>query len=281
MDGRMAIAQAFSGGKALLSYIMAGDPDMETTGTILRTLDRAGATLLEVGIPFSDPLADGPVIQAAGIRALERHVSVASVLRFLRSLREELRAPRILMSYANPLLRYGDRFAEDAAAAGVAGVIIPDLPFPERERFAAALSDQGLALIAMVAPNSPEKRLQEIGESAEGFLYCVSILGTTGNSGKLAAAVGADTAAARGLGEYLRRVRRFSKIPAVVGFGIDGPEQARRIAPIADGLVVGSALVRLVERFGTDSTALAAAIEEFVRSVKDAMAEATPQPSEA
>jgi tryptophan synthase alpha chain len=276
MNGCTAISQAFSGGKALLSYIMAGDPDLETTKTILRTLDRAGADLLEVGIPFSDPLADGPVIQAAGIRALEQRVSTASVLELLRSLREELRAPRILMSYANPLLRYGEGFAADAAAAGVAGVLIPDLPFSERGRFAAALSRQGIALLAMVAPNSSEERLREIGENAEGFLYCVSILGTTGNSGKLAATVTTGATGSGGLEDYLRRVRRFTKIPAVVGFGIDGPEQARRIAPHADGIVVGSALVRLVERFGNDRPALVAALEEFVRSVKSAMAGAAP-----
>jgi tryptophan synthase alpha chain len=272
MGGREAIGTAFrrNGGRTLIPYVMAGDPDLETTGRLLRALDESGADLLEVGIPFSDPLADGPTIQAAGIRSLAAGTDLAGTLGLLRSLAGELRAPRVLMSYANPLLCRGvERFAAEAAEAEVSGVIVPDLPFEESGPWAKALRHRDVVLIRMAAPNSTEGDLAAIGAAAEGFLYCVSILGTTGNAARLAERATAPDGTG-GLERYLARVRRQTSVPRALGFGIDGPERVRALGPLAEGLVVGSALVEQIaeaHREGADPVPRA---RTFFRSLREA-----------
>ncbi|MGB4373507.1 MAG: tryptophan synthase subunit alpha, partial [Halanaerobiales bacterium] len=175
------ISNAFSKGKALITYISAGDPDLEMTKKIIFSLDRAGVDIIELGIPFSDPLADGPVIQAAGQRALEKGATLSLILETVKEIRPLIQAPVVLMGYYNNILSYGqERFIQDVKKAGVNGLIVPDLPYDEEPEFYELLNEYGLAGILLVAPNTSEERLQEIGRRSTGFLYCVSLLGVTG-----------------------------------------------------------------------------------------------------
>ena len=253
---------AFEGKKALITYITAGDPDLETTGYLLRLLDREGVDILEVGIPFSDPLADGPVIQQAGQRALAGGATLKKILGMLAGLRGAISAPIALMGYMNPIIAYGpEKFAADAADAGAAGVIIPDLPFHQSEPLASLLREKGIDLILMVTPNTTPERLGDIAARASGFLYCVSRLGVTGD---------ARTGEAP-LKDYIGRVRARTSLPLALGFGVNGPEKARLAARVADGVVVGSALISLLHPCGADRTRLVAAASGFVRSLREAV----------
>ena len=254
-----SIAQAFEGKKALITYLAAGDPDLETTAFLLRLLDREGVDLLEVGIPFSDPLADGPVIQQAGQRALSGGATLKKILALLKTLAPEIRAPRVLMGYMNSLIAYGlEAFADDSAAAGVSGVIVPDLPFHQSEELASLLKERNMDFILMVTPNTTDERLKAIAEKASGFLYCVSTLGVTGDS------VNAGTP----LKEYTDRVRAVTSLPLALGFGVNSPEKARLAAEAADGVIVGSALISLLEPCGTDRNCLEKKAVPFLRSLQ-------------
>jgi tryptophan synthase alpha chain len=255
------ISQIFERGKVLIPYVTAGDPDLDTTAEIISSIDKAGADIIEVGIPFSDPQADGPVIQAAGQRALKQGVCLKDILKMIAGLKGRVSAPLLLMGYYNPVLHYGkEAFIEDARQAGVSGVIIPDLPFDEDEKFYKELEKNNMTGILMVSPNSREDRLADIGKKCSGFVYCVSLLGITGDSrGPVA-----------GIEEYLGRVRKHVRAPLALGFGIDSPEKAANAALYADGVVVGSAIVRLVEQYGgTDS--LLPEVSRFVTSLKEAI----------
>lgn len=257
----MSFAQAFQN-KALLTYLCAGDPDLGATADVLRVLDDAGADVLEVGVPFSDPVADGPVIQAASTRALARKTSLGSILETLHALKNSLRAPRVLMSYTNPLAAYGfKRFARDAREVGVSGILVPDLPFSERGEVHEALCGAGVSLVGMVSPNSSDHRLAAVGAATEGFLYCVSLLGVTGEGARIR-----DTVPA-----YLNRVRRHTTAPLALGFGIDGPERVRALAPHADGLVVGSALVSCVHHHRSDRGEMRRAVGALAALLKEAL----------
>ena len=257
----MAFTQAFQN-KALLTYICAGDPDLGATADVLCALDDAGADVLEVGVPFSDPVADGPVIQEASTRALARKTSLGGVLEMLHSVKGALRAPRVIMSYVNPLAAYGfDRFARDAREGGVSGVLVPDLPRGESAPLERALSEKGVILVRMVSPNSSDRRLAAVGEGAEGFIYCVSLLGVTGEGARIR-----DTVPA-----YLGRVRRHTRVPLALGFGIDGPERARALAPHADGLVVGSALVSRIHDHRGNRGAMLREVKTFAASMKEVL----------
>jgi tryptophan synthase alpha chain len=232
------LQQAFSGpGPRLIPFVMAGDPDLATTVELIRLLEEEGVAAIEVGVPFSDPLADGPVIQAAAERALERGVTLADVLRLGRNLRHQgCRVPLILFSYANPLYQHGfGRLAREAADAGFDGLIVPDLPLEESEPLRTECDRAGLALIPLAAPTSGE-RIARIAGSARGFVYCVSSLGTTGMRERFADSLPA----------FLSSVRRVSPVPVAVGFGVSTPEQVRLLSDHADGVVVGSALVKTV-----------------------------------
>lgn len=246
---------------ALIPYIMAGDPDLKTTEALVLALEGAGADLVELGVPFSDPVADGPVIQKAAERALKQKTSLRAVLDLVASLRNRTQIPLILMTYYNPIHRYGPaRLAADAAACGVDGVIVPDLPPEEAGVWLAAAGGRGLDTIFLLAPTSTPARIRLVSRCSQGFIYYVSLTGITG-------------AALKSLGdvrEKARKVRRQSGKPVAVGFGVSGPEQAAEIARWADGVVVGSAVVRLVESHLQDPR-LVPAVEEFVRRLHRAV----------
>ncbi|MCX7828562.1 MAG: tryptophan synthase subunit alpha [Thermanaerothrix sp.] len=256
------LKEIFESRKALIAFVMAGDPDINTSADICSTLESSGADILELGIPFSDPLADGPIIQASGQRSLRTGTTLSSVLDLAETLRNTVKVPLLLMGYLNPILQCGEeRFARRAAEAGIDGVIVADLPFDEGESLRAALDREGLINIPMVSPNSPEKRLQEMGREARGFVYCVSMLGTTGSRKDLHG----------DMEGYLRRVRRHFSIPTVVGFGISTPERAKRAGALADGVVVGSAIMDLVGKHLEDKERLLDGIRDLTIKLRSVL----------
>jgi tryptophan synthase alpha chain len=258
MTGTERIAAAFAEpGKraALMPYLMGGHPDPETSRACLAAAIEAGADLIELGIPFSDPLADGPVIHAAGTQALEAGVKPADVLALCQEISE--RVPVMLMVYANLVLAHGgEDFARRAAAAGAAGLIVPDLPHEEAETVRAACAGAGLALIPLVAPTTTDELMAEIGRDAEGFIYAVSLVGTTGERGELPP----------GLAELVERIRATTKVPVAVGFGISTGDQAAAVGELADGVIVGSRVVRAAGEGGPE------AVREVVSELAAALA---------
>jgi tryptophan synthase beta chain len=242
----------------LVTYVTAGDPDLDRTAGILRALDRAGADVLEVGVPFSDPLADGPVIQRATERALAAGTTLSSVLDLLQSMRGELDAPIVIFSYANPILRLGaERFADRAREAGVDGVLILDLPIEEADESRAMLARRGIDTILLLSPTTTDVRLRRAADLGSGFLYAISRLGVTGARDSLA----------DGAQEMVRRIRTVSDLPVALGFGISKPDHVRQVGQWADAAVVGSALVDVIAREGA-SRDLNTRVEEYVRWLK-------------
>ncbi|MEW6080410.1 MAG: tryptophan synthase subunit alpha [Bacillota bacterium] len=262
-----AISRALSGlrpggRKALICYVCAGDPDLMTTGRLVRVMAEAGADIIELGVPFSDPLADGPVIQRASNRAIGAGATISRVLGLVRDIRRDVEVPLVLMTYANPIFAYGvSRFVQEAGTYGVDGLIIPDLPVEEWPVLDDHVQASSMEIIPMLAPNSPDARLRLAVDRATSFVYCVSVLGTSGTRGHL------DTARS-----LVARVRHFSDIPLVLGFGVGEPSGARRYAQVADGVVVGSAIVRQVERYGRDSVR---PVARFVSQLRAAVDEAS------
>ena len=253
------------GRKALIPYVTAGDPDPAQTVAIMHALAEGGADIIELGVPFSDPMADGPVIQKASERALARGVGLAQVLQWVREFRQKDPAtPVVLMGYANPIERFDLKggegaFVAAAADAGVDGVLVVDYPPEECEAFAARLHDRGLDPIFLLAPTSTEQRMQQVGRVATGYVYYVSLKGVTG-AGHL------DVPA---VAEALPRIRAHVKVPVGVGFGIRDGETARAIAEVADAVVIGSRLVQVLEAAPSDNAA--AAGREFMRGIRHAM----------
>jgi tryptophan synthase alpha chain len=246
------------GQTALIPFITAGDPDLRTTEALIHALVAAGADLIELGVPFSDPMADGPTIQAASERALAGGTTLSGILELVRRVRQHTNVPIILMGYYNPVFRFGpERFAREAASAGIDGVLLVDLPPEERGEIHGFLRAAGLDLITLLAPTTPPGRRQELCARGEGFIYYVSMTGVTG-------AKAVDTATIQGEVEALRRE---SPVPVAVGFGISTPEEAKAIARFADAVVVGSALVRIVAAHGR-SPELISHLSAFVRSLK-------------
>ena len=242
----------------LVTYVTAGDPDLDRTAGILRALDRAGADVLEIGVPFSDPLADGPVIQRATERALAAGTTLSGVLDLLHSMRGEIEAPIVIFSYANPILRLGaERFADRAREAGVDGVLILDLPIEEADDFRAMLARRGIDTILLLSPTTTDVRLRRAAELGSGFLYAISRLGVTGARDSLA----------DGAQEMVRRIRTVSDLPVALGFGISKPDHVREVGQWADAAVVGSALVNVIAREGA-SRDLNTRVEEYVRWLK-------------
>jgi len=242
----------------LITYVTAGDPDLDRTAGILRALDRAGADVLEVGVPFSDPLADGPVIQRATERALAAGTTLSSVLDRLHSMRGEIHAPIVIFSYANPILRLGaERFADRARAVGVDGVLILDLPIEEADESRAMLARRGIDTILLLSPTTTDVRLRRAADLGSGFLYAISRLGVTGARDSLA----------EGAQEMVRRIRTVSDLPVALGFGISKPDHVREVGQWADAAVVGSALVDVIAREGA-SRDLNTRVEEYVRWLK-------------
>ncbi|NCT85694.1 MAG: tryptophan synthase subunit alpha [Comamonadaceae bacterium] len=249
------------GRKALIPFVTAGDPHPAATVALMQAMAEAGADVIELGVPFSDPMADGPVIQRAGERALAKGISLHDVLGFVREFRAgNDRTPVVLMGYANPVERYGlDAFVADAAAAGVDGVLIVDYPPEECEEFAARLRAAGLDAIFLLAPTSTEARMAQVGRLASGYVYYVSLKGVTG-AGHL------DTAA---VAEMVPRIRRHVGVPVGVGFGIRDGATARAVAEVSDAVVIGSKLVELLERQPADNVALTGAA--FIREIRAAL----------
>ena len=247
-----------AGTPGLVTYITAGDPDLPRTEGILRALERGGADVVEVGIPFSDPLADGPVIQRATERALEARTTLLGVLDLLRRMRAELRMPVVLFSYANPILRVGaERFADLARDAGVDGVLVLDLPIEESGEFRAILSARGIDTILLLSPTTSDERLRTAATLGSGFLYAISRLGVTGARSEIA----------EGAEAMVRRIRSVSALPVALGFGISKPEHVRQVGQWADAVVVGSALVNVIADAG-QSPDLNNRVEEYVRWLK-------------
>ncbi len=243
---------------ALVPFITAGDPDLVTTEAIIHTLVEAGADLIELGFPFSDPMADGPVIQAASERALAAGATLAGVLELVARVRRHTAVPIVLMGYFNPVFRYGvERFGRDAVAAGVDGVLLVDLPPEEAAEVTGCWRPLGLSLITLLAPTTPPERLARLAAEAEGYLYYVSMTGVTGAQAVEPAAIEAE----------VRRLRGLSRVPVAVGFGISTPADAAAVARFADAVVVGSALVKVIAEHA-GSSALLPQVGEFVRRLK-------------
>jgi tryptophan synthase alpha chain len=252
------------GEKALITYLMAGDPDLETSEQVVHALVGAGVDLLEIGFPFSDPMADGPTIQAAAERSLTAGTTLRGVLDLVARVRRHTNVPIVLMGYYNPVFRYGAQaFARDAAAAGVDGLLLVDLPPEEAGELHPQLRAAGIDLITLLAPTTPAARLIQLAGAAEGFLYYVSMTGVTGTQQVNAAAIA----------EAVAEVRRHSPVPVAVGFGVATPEDARAVASFADAVVVGSALVKVIATYG-HSPRLLEEVQSFARVLKAAVAPA-------
>ncbi len=247
-----------NGATGLVTYITAGDPDLRRTEGIIAALDRAGADVLEIGVPFSDPLADGPVIQRATERALASGTTLSQVLDLLARMRGSVQAPFVVFSYANPILRLGaERFADRAREAGVDGVLVLDLPIEEADEFRNMLSVRGIDTILLLSPTTTDQRLRKAAALGSGFLYAISRLGVTGARDRIA----------DGAHDMVDRIRRVSDLPVALGFGISKPEHVREVGQWADAAVVGSALVNVIAEAGS-SADLNRRVEEYVRWLK-------------
>ena len=254
------IHKAFEKGKAFIAFLTCGDPDLETTAAAVCAAAKSGADLIELGIPFSDPTAEGPVIQGANLRALKGGVTTDKVFQLVGELRKDVTIPLVFMTYANVIFSYGaERFLRNCAEAGIDGLILPDLPFEEKEEFLAPCRRYGVDLISMIAPTSAS-RVAMIAREAEGFLYLVSSLGVTGERSEIST----DLAA------IVKTGRENTAIPCAVGFGISTPEQARAMAALSDGAIVGSAIVRIVEEYGKEAPER---VGRYVRAMKAAIAD--------
>ncbi len=251
------IAEAFRDKKAFIPFITCGDPDLDTTKEIIRQLVKNGADLIELGIPFSDPTAEGPVIQGANVRALSNHITTDDIFKMVEEIRDEVPLPMVFMTYANVVFSYGmDRFFSRCAETGMDGIILPDVPFEEKDEFETSATAHGIDFISMVAPTS-EERIARIAENAKGFIYIVSSLGVTGERSSINSNVQ----------ELVDKVKSSSKVPCAVGFGISTPQQAADMARIADGAIMGSAIVRLIGQYGKEAPSK---VGEFVKSIKSA-----------
>lgn len=253
------IRRAFQDGKAFIPFITAGDPSLDVTEELVCAMADAGADLIELGIPFSDPTAEGPIIQGANIRALKNHVTTDDVFAMVRRVRRRCDVPLVFMTYANVVFSYGiERFAKTEADCGMDGLILPDVPFEEKEEFDLSFAAEGLDLVSLIAPTSHE-RIRTIARAVHGFVYVVSSLGVTGVRSNITTDVGAMV-------ELVRQTN--PDVPAAVGFGISTPEQAERMARVSDGAIVGSAIVRMIARDGKDAVE---PVADYVRSMKQAV----------
>ncbi|MDE6404358.1 MAG: tryptophan synthase subunit alpha [Lachnospiraceae bacterium] len=252
------IREAFESGKAFIAFLTCGDPDLETTMSCVRAAAENGADLIELGIPFSDPTAEGPVIQGANLRALTGGVTTDKIFEMVRKLRQDVKVPMVFMTYANVIFSYGpDRFLSTCQEIGMDGLILPDLPYEEKEEFLPLCHTYGVDLISLIAPTSAN-RIAMIAKEAEGFLYVVSSLGVTGTRSEIRT----------DLQSIVEVIRQNTDIPCAVGFGISTPEQAARMAGISDGAIVGSAIVKIIEKYGREA---ASHVGEYVREMKKAV----------
>lgn len=252
------IKSAFENGKAFIAFVTCGDPDLATTAAAVRAAVANGADLIELGIPFSDPTAEGPVIQGANLRALNGGVTTDRILAFVKELRRDVAVPMVFMTYANVVFSYGaEKFISTCQKAGIDGLILPDLPFEEKGEFLPVCRTYGVDLISLIAPTSKD-RIARIAQEAEGFVYLVSSLGVTGMRSEITTDL--DT--------IVKEIRKNTEIPCAIGFGISTPEQAKKMADLSDGVIVGSAIVRLLEKFGKEAPKY---IGEYVKEMKGAL----------
>lgn len=252
------IKSAFENGKAFIAFVTCGDPDLETTAAVVRSAVENGADLIELGIPFSDPTAEGPVIQGANVRALKGGVTTDKIFALVKELRQDVKVPMVFMTYSNVIFSYGAvRFLSACKEIGIDGLILPDLPFEEKEEFLPVCHEYGVNLISLVAPTS-KNRIAMIAREAEGFLYLVSSLGVTGKRSEIKT----------DLKSIVEVVRQNTDLPCAVGFGISMPEQAKKMADISDGAIAGSAIIKLLEKHGKDAPKY---VGEYVKSMKDAL----------
>ncbi|MDO5311380.1 MAG: tryptophan synthase subunit alpha [Clostridia bacterium] len=254
----MRIKDAFENRKAFIAFITCGDPDLETTEKLILEMAESGADLIELGIPFSDPTAEGPTISSANMRALSGGVTTDKIFEMTERLKGRINIPMVFMTYANVVFSYGtERFCRRAAECGMSGIILPDVPYEEKEEFASVCRGEGLEFVSLIAPTSHE-RIKMIAAEAEGFVYCVSSLGVTGVRSEIKTDIS----------EMINAVKAVTEVPAAVGFGISTPEQAAHMAEKADGVIIGSAIVKIVEKYGRDSVPY---VGEYVRSIRTAL----------
>lgn len=252
------IEEAFQNHKAFIAFITVGDPDLETTERVVHSAVENGADLVELGIPFSDPTAEGPVIMEADEVALKAGTTTDKVFELTKKLRETITVPMVYMTYANVVFSYGcEKFAQKAADAGIDGLILPDVPYEEKEEFTEVFDRYGLDLISMIAPTS-EDRIAMIAKEAKGFIYMVSSLGVTGTRSEITTDISAMT----------DLVKKNSDVPCAVGFGISTPEQAARMAELSDGAIVGSAIIKIIAKYGKEA---AGPVGEYVKEMADAV----------
>lgn len=252
------IYKAFENGKAFIAFITCGDPDLETTAAAVRAAVENGADLIELGIPFSDPTAEGPVIQGANLRALSGGTTTDKIFAFVKELRRDVTVPMVFMTYANVVFSYGaERFISTCKDIEIDGLILPDLPFEEKEEFMPICHKDGVDLVSLIAPTS-ENRIAMIAKEAEGFLYIVSSLGVTGTRSEITT----------DLSSIIKVVRENTDIPCAIGFGISTSEQAKKMSEIADGVIVGSAIIKLIKKCGRESEK---AVGEYIKSMKEAV----------
>lgn len=252
------IKEAFANGKAFIPFITCGDPDLDTTKEFVRSMVKNGADLIELGIPFSDPTAEGPVIQEANLRALKGGVTTDKIFDMVRELRTDVTVPMVFMTYANVVFSYdADKFIRTCAEIGIDGLILPDLPFEEKGEFDEICKKYGVDLISLIAPTS-ENRIAMIAREATGFIYIVSSLGVTG----VRSEINTD------ITSLVKLVRENTSVPCAVGFGISTPEQAAKMASISDGAIVGSAIIKLIAQYGKKA---AGPVGEYVKSMKEAL----------
>ena len=252
------ISKAFADGKAFIPFITCGDPDLETTTACVKEMVINGADLIELGIPFSDPTAEGPVIQEANVRALNGGVTTDKIFDMVRELRREIKTPMVFMTYANVVYSYGsEKFISSCEDIGMDGLVLPDLPFEEKDEFLGTCHKHEVDLISLIAPTS-ENRIAMIAKEAEGFIYLVSSLGVTGMRSEITT----------DLKSIVKVIRENTDKPCAIGFGISTPEQAHRMSEVADGVIVGSAIIKILAQYGQES---APYVGEYVKSMKDAI----------
>ena len=252
------ISEAFKNKKAFIPFITCGDPDLETTGNLVREAVKNGASLVELGIPFSDPTAEGPVIQGANLRALNGGVTTDKIFDFVKDLRKDVTVPLVFMTYANVVFSYGsEKFLKTCSEIGIDGIILPDLPFEEKNEFLPECHKYGVDLISLIAPTSKD-RIAMIAKEAEGFIYLVSSLGVTGTRTE----INTD------LESIVKVIRENTSVPCAIGFGISTPEQAKKMASLSDGAIVGSAIIKIMEKYGKESPSH---VGEYVKMMADAI----------
>ena len=254
----MKISNAFDHGKAFVAFLTCGDPDIETTEKIIETMAENGVDLIELGIPFSDPTAEGPVIQEANMRSLSNGITTDKIFDMVRMVRKKVNIPIAFMTYANVVFSYGsERFIKTAADIGMNGLILPDIPYEEKEEFSEICKKYNIDFISLIAPTSNE-RISKIAKDAEGFVYCVSSLGVTGTREKITTDIDS----------MIAEVRANTDIPTAIGFGISTPDQAAEMAAKADGIIIGSAIIKIIAQYGKDSIPY---VRDYIKSIKTAI----------